>query len=157
MAVMMRKSLAFAVIFAISLVINLFLMGLVTGLYLQRPFHPDRPIPPPLFFHPPTILKALPETQERLSPILHQHASTVHEKIEKLHQARRAVHRQIKQDRLNREALEATLLQLRRAELEKDTVFHQIFAEMMSRLTKEERQRLREIMPPNILPPHPPL
>jgi uncharacterized membrane protein len=147
MAVIMRKPFIFAIILVISFILNLFLIGLVSGLYLQHPFQKDIPRPSAWFFHPPTILKALPETRTRLTPILHRNAPFVHEKIKKLRQAQRAIQQQMGLDNLDKVSLEKAFSQLRQAELEKSIVVHQVFIEALGQLTTTERQQLKALLP----------
>jgi len=139
----MRNPFIFGIIFLISLAINLFLGGMMAGWYLQRGDGNDHP----QWDHPPAILQALPEARDRIHPILQRNAPMVHPKIQRLQQAKREVHRQMAADTLDITALTKAFEQMRQVELETKTAIHRVFVEVISTLTKEERQRLEQYLP----------
>ncbi|OQW96042.1 MAG: hypothetical protein BWK79_00235 [Beggiatoa sp. IS2] len=152
MAVIMRNPLIFGIIFIVSLAINLFLGGVAIGWYMQK-VHDRGPPFSQEWNNPPAILDALPEARERIYPVLRRNGSIVHPKIQQLQQAKREVHRQIRVNELDVAALTQAFAQLRQTELEAKAAIHQVFIEVISTLTKEERQRLEQRLPHQVGPP----
>lgn len=146
MAVIMRNPLIFGIILIVSLATNLFLGGVAIGWYMQK-VHDRGPPFSQEWNNPPAILDALPEARERIQPILRQNKALVHPKIQQLQQAKREVHRQMRADEFDVTALANAFAQLRQTELAAKTAIHQVFIEVMSTLTKEERQRLDRRLP----------
>lgn len=152
MAVIMRNPFIFGIIFIVSLAINLFLGGIAIGWYMQK-VHDRGPPFSQEWTNPRAILQALPEAREHIQPILRRNAAIVHPKIQESQRAKREVRKQIQADKVDVAALTQAFTRLRQTEFDAKTAIHQVFIEVISTLTPDERRQLERRLPHQEGPP----
>lgn len=137
------------IILLTSLALNL---ALGVGL-AWRVLHPGQPPaashqrePRPMF-HPEALRRALPkERSELLDSVLAQHREAMHARIQHMHQAREDVREAMQAVPFERERLDAAFAQLRVTESQTAEEAHALLADLASRATPEERERLTRML-----------
>ncbi len=124
----------------LSLVVNLFLAGLVAGDWLM-----GRIGPPPLA---PTMnlswmRHALgPDAEPMIEPAMRRHHGSIRQHVESMRMARREVRAALVAQPFDRAALEGALARMRTQGMEAQTAFHGVLIDVASTLTAEQRQEL---------------
>ncbi|EIJ42901.1 putative integral membrane protein [Beggiatoa alba B18LD] len=144
MVIISRNPRIFGIAFIGLLVLNLFLLGLLIGMYQHTPRKPpdielellaDAKFPP--------ILRDIPTSAfERVQPIVEKYKPTVQEQLQQLAKARRGVHQQLIAETIDHDALNNAFKQMRDVDEALKKILHQGFIEILDKLTFEERQVL---------------
>ena len=125
------------VVLAISVGLNLLLVGILIGNFAGRPA--ARPFPPHLGW----ILRKLePETRQKLHLELEELVKNDRRLRRNLRGVQRSVGELITADPLDRSALETQLAELRESSSESQQALHQAMVEIMTKLNQEERRKI---------------
>lgn len=132
-----------------SLALNLAL-GVGLAWLAARPGHPPaeaRAREPRPMFHPDALRRALPEgRRELIDGVLASHREAMHARIGRMAQAREGVREAMAAEPFERERLDAAFAQLRDAESRTAQEAHALLADLATRATPEERERLSGLL-----------
>lgn len=139
----MTRSIRF--ILLASLALNLAL-GVSLAWLALRPGHPPadaRMREPRPMFHPDSLRRALPEQRGALlDAVLASHREAMHARIGAMVQAREGVREAMRAEPFGRSALDGAFAELRNKEYQTAEEAHALIADLATRLTPEERERL---------------
>jgi len=126
-----------------SLILNLFLGGIIAGSGLIKWGHPDKSSHklPKLSW----MIQSLPEeSREKIRPILEEYRANIRQQMRHVKEMRRAVHQQLTAPDLNAETLLEALAKLRQERGEAQKMMHEALIKIASQLDAQDRQRLSE-------------
>ncbi|ALG69158.1 periplasmic heavy metal sensor [Beggiatoa leptomitoformis] len=148
MVIISRNPRLFGIAFIGLLVLNLFLFGLLIGMYQHPPCKP----PPEQteleiladFKLPPIFRDLPPSAFERIQPIVEKYKPTIQAQLQQLRQVRQSIHTQLMAETLDRQQLDNTFKQVRDIDESLKNNLHQGFIEILDKLTVAERQAFAE-------------